>query len=181
MTDGAIAAYIRGQVGTKLGDGDDSFILIHTRIASHLRPDHVDSLLTSAALLEKMGQHDLAVEAYAQIKADNPASYIAEIGRANALYESGQKEVALEVLRSRFDDLMVAIRNVAEISPRVRAEFCADAEDWQDCDREHDDSHATEPLDLLAVIKNRLRQVRFQRLFQHVLAFLAPELEIFRQ
>ncbi len=37
---------------------------------------------------------------------------------------------ALEVLRSRFDDLLVAIRNVAEVSARVRAEFFADAEDW---------------------------------------------------
>ena len=37
---------------------------------------------------------------------------------------------ALEVLRSRFDDLMVAIRNVAEVSARVRAEFFRDAEDW---------------------------------------------------
>ena len=37
---------------------------------------------------------------------------------------------ALEVLRSRFDDIMVAIRNIAEVSPRVRAEFLADAEDW---------------------------------------------------
>lgn len=37
---------------------------------------------------------------------------------------------ALEIIRSRFDDAMVAVRNVAEISPRVRAEFFADAEDW---------------------------------------------------
>ena len=37
---------------------------------------------------------------------------------------------ALEVLRSRFDDLLVAIRNVADLSPRVRASFSADAEDW---------------------------------------------------
>ena len=37
---------------------------------------------------------------------------------------------ALEVLRSRFDDLMVAIQNVADVSPRVRAEFDADAADW---------------------------------------------------
>jgi creatinine amidohydrolase len=37
---------------------------------------------------------------------------------------------ALEILRSRFDDLLVAIRNVADVSPRVRAEFFADAEDW---------------------------------------------------
>jgi len=37
---------------------------------------------------------------------------------------------ALEIIRSRFDDALVRICNVAEISPRVRAEFFADAEDW---------------------------------------------------
>jgi creatinine amidohydrolase len=37
---------------------------------------------------------------------------------------------ALEILRSKFDDIMVAIRNVGEISQRVRKEFLADAEDW---------------------------------------------------
>lgn len=37
---------------------------------------------------------------------------------------------ALEILRSQFDDMMVAIRNVGEVSQRVRAEFFADAEDW---------------------------------------------------
>ncbi|HYR59090.1 MAG TPA: creatininase family protein [Chthoniobacteraceae bacterium] len=37
---------------------------------------------------------------------------------------------ALEILRSKFDDILVAIRNVADVSQRVRAEFFADAEDW---------------------------------------------------
>ena len=37
---------------------------------------------------------------------------------------------ALEIIRSRFDDAMVRVCNVAEISARVRAEFFADAEDW---------------------------------------------------
>jgi creatinine amidohydrolase len=37
---------------------------------------------------------------------------------------------ALEIIRSRFDDAMVRVCNVAEISPRVRAEFFEDAEDW---------------------------------------------------
>ncbi|MDP9292741.1 MAG: creatininase family protein [Verrucomicrobiota bacterium] len=37
---------------------------------------------------------------------------------------------ALEILRSRLDDAMIAIRNVAEVSARVRAEFFVDAEDW---------------------------------------------------
>jgi len=37
---------------------------------------------------------------------------------------------ALEIIRSRFDDSLIRLCNVAEISPRVRSEFFADAEDW---------------------------------------------------
>ncbi len=37
---------------------------------------------------------------------------------------------ALELIRSRYDEAMVRVCNVAEISPRVRAEFFADAVDW---------------------------------------------------
>jgi len=37
---------------------------------------------------------------------------------------------ALEIIRSRFDDAMARVCNVAEISGRVRDEFFADAEDW---------------------------------------------------
>lgn len=37
---------------------------------------------------------------------------------------------ALEIIRSRYDDALVRLVNVAEISSRVRAEFFADAEDW---------------------------------------------------
>ncbi len=37
---------------------------------------------------------------------------------------------ALEIIRSRFDDALARICNVAEISPRVRTEFFADADDW---------------------------------------------------
>jgi creatinine amidohydrolase len=37
---------------------------------------------------------------------------------------------ALEIIRSRFEDAMVRLCNVAEISPRIRAEFFADADDW---------------------------------------------------
>lgn len=37
---------------------------------------------------------------------------------------------ALEILRSRHDGFMVAVLNTAEISPRIRAAFFADAADW---------------------------------------------------
>jgi len=37
---------------------------------------------------------------------------------------------AVEIIRGRWDDALVCVCNVAELSPRVRAEFFADAEDW---------------------------------------------------
>ena len=37
---------------------------------------------------------------------------------------------ALEILRSRYDGLMVAVINTATLSPRVSQAFCADAVDW---------------------------------------------------
>jgi creatinine amidohydrolase len=37
---------------------------------------------------------------------------------------------AVDLIRSRFDDALLRVCNVAEISPRVRAEFFEDAEDW---------------------------------------------------
>jgi creatinine amidohydrolase len=37
---------------------------------------------------------------------------------------------ALEVIRSRFDDALVCVCNLAELSPRVHAEFISDATDW---------------------------------------------------
>ncbi len=37
---------------------------------------------------------------------------------------------AVEIIRSRWDDALARVCNVAELSPRVRAEFFADAEDW---------------------------------------------------
>lgn len=37
---------------------------------------------------------------------------------------------ALEILRSRYDDMMVAVINTADVSSRVRRAFFADAQDW---------------------------------------------------
>jgi creatinine amidohydrolase len=37
---------------------------------------------------------------------------------------------ALEILRSRFDDLMIAVVNTATLSPRITRAFNADAADW---------------------------------------------------
>lgn len=43
---------------------------------------------------------------------------------------------AVDIIRNRWDDALVRVCNVAEISPRVRAEFFADAADWHANDAE---------------------------------------------
>lgn len=82
------------------GQADNNYTLIHSRIASYLRPDHTEALLLTAGILNAQGQYDLAVETYAQVPADGPTFHIAEIGRSEALYASGKKEAAVEVLES---------------------------------------------------------------------------------
>jgi Flp pilus assembly protein TadD len=80
------------------GEADDAHTLIHTRIAAWLRPDHTEAQLLTAGLLTRLDQPELATEAYAMIKPDNPSYHVAEIGRANALVRAGKTEAAIEVL-----------------------------------------------------------------------------------
>ncbi len=82
------------------GQADNNYTLIHSRIASYLRPDHTEALLLTAGILNAQGQYDLAVETFAKVPADNPTFYVAEIGRSEALYASGKKEAAVEVLEA---------------------------------------------------------------------------------
>lgn len=76
----------------------DYYVLLYTRIARYLRPDHIDALLLTAGLLESLGQFDLAIAVYRDVPADDPAYHVAELGRADALRRSGEEEKAIEVL-----------------------------------------------------------------------------------
>lgn len=82
------------------GEAEDSYTMIYARIAAHLRPDHTEAILMTAALMEKQGQHDLATGVYALIQPDDPAFHIAEIGRADATFSAGRKEASLEILQA---------------------------------------------------------------------------------
>lgn len=82
------------------GEAEDGYTLLYARSAVHLRPDHTDALLLAAALLEQQDQHELASKAYAAVPPADPAHHVAEIGRAEAAYNAGQKDAALEILRS---------------------------------------------------------------------------------
>ncbi len=95
------------------GETDDAYTLLHARIASALRPQDADSILLTAALLERQKQYDLATAVFAQIPATDPAFTMAEIGRADATFAAGRKEASLEIMtalaRSRPADLEVQV------------------------------------------------------------------------
>ncbi len=73
-------------------------VLIYTRLASFLRPDHAQALLMSAEMLDDLEQYALAEDAYADMPPEHPAFYQAEMGRANVLYADDRKDAATEVL-----------------------------------------------------------------------------------
>ncbi|MDU9005807.1 tetratricopeptide repeat protein [Sedimentitalea todarodis] len=80
------------------GEASDDYVLVYVRTASYLRPEHVDSLLLSAQLLDALGQYDLAVATYKQIPSDSPDYHAAEMGRAEALRRAAKPDAAIEVL-----------------------------------------------------------------------------------
>jgi tetratricopeptide (TPR) repeat protein len=76
----------------------DYYVLLYTRIARYLEPDHADALLMTADLLENLGQYDLAIEVFRAMPADDPAYHAAELGRADALRRSDRVDQSIEVL-----------------------------------------------------------------------------------
>ena len=76
-----------------------SYTLLYARMAASLRPDHIDALLLTAELLEQLDQHDLATEVYDKVPRNHPEFHAAELGRAEALRQSGQEGAAIEVLQ----------------------------------------------------------------------------------
>ena len=80
------------------GEASNDYTLLYSRAAEFLRPDHVDAVLLSADLLEKLDRPELAVEAYRRVPRDNPAFHAAELGRAEALRAAGKDDAAIEVL-----------------------------------------------------------------------------------
>ncbi|AXT27311.1 tetratricopeptide repeat protein [Ruegeria sp. AD91A] len=88
-------------VGAALNsEASADYVLLYTRLASFLRPDHVDAILLSADLLETLQQYDLAVEAYRLVPADSNDHHAAELGRAEVLDRSGKTDAAVEVLQN---------------------------------------------------------------------------------
>lgn len=76
-----------------------NYTLLYARMATILRPDHIDALLLTADLLEKLDQHDLATEVYDKVPRDDPEFHAAEQGRAETLRQAGREDEAIEVLQ----------------------------------------------------------------------------------
>jgi tetratricopeptide (TPR) repeat protein len=76
----------------------DYYILLYAQVARYLAPDHIDALLLTADLFERLEQYDLAIDVYKAVPASDPAYHAAEMGRAAAMRRSGKPEQAIEVL-----------------------------------------------------------------------------------
>ncbi len=88
-------------LGTALvGEDDDWLPIIYARLATLLRADHGDAILLTGQLLERARQYDLADAAYAQMPEDTPQYLGAQLGRANALFSSGQEDEAIDSLNA---------------------------------------------------------------------------------
>lgn len=81
------------------GEASDDYALVYARIAGYLRPDHIDSLLLTAELLDNLSQYDLAVATYRKVPKSSPDHHAAELGRAEALRRSAKPDAAIEVLQ----------------------------------------------------------------------------------
>jgi tetratricopeptide (TPR) repeat protein len=96
-TDG-VAEVFFSVAGALNGEAADGYTLIYARIAQFLRPDHVDSILLAANLLQQQGQTDLAIQTYALVPPTDPSFFAAELGRADAQAISGDTDAAIATL-----------------------------------------------------------------------------------
>lgn len=94
-----VAEIYHSIAGALMGEAQDAYTVLYARLSLALRPDHIDALLSTAELLERVGQYDLATEVYDTVPRDSAVFHSAELGRAEALRESGRTDAAIEVLR----------------------------------------------------------------------------------
>ena len=82
------------------GQPDTTFTLANTRIATALRPDHVEALLMSARILDQIGQYDLAISAFAQVPQSDSAYVSATVGQAASAQSAGKLGDAVALLQA---------------------------------------------------------------------------------
>ena len=88
--------YSLGQI--LLNEAGRDYTLLYARLAEYLQPDHVDSILMAAELLEQLERYDLATDTYNSVPRNHPSFAAAEMGRAEALRRADRTDAAIEVL-----------------------------------------------------------------------------------
>ena len=113
-----VAEVFYSLAGALRNEARAEYTLLYGRVAYALRPEHIDALLLNAELLEELGQHDLAIEAYKKVPVDHTASHAAELGRAAALRRAGKPDAAIEVLEQlarRFPDMAIVHSTLGDV------------------------------------------------------------------
>lgn len=82
------------------GDAPDAYTLLYARAAMYLAPEKTQAVLTTAQLLDSLGQYDLANAVYVTVSPDDPSFHAAELGRADVLRAAGRDDAAIEVLEA---------------------------------------------------------------------------------
>ncbi|KZY03849.1 MULTISPECIES: tetratricopeptide repeat protein [unclassified Sulfitobacter] len=105
----------------------DYYVLLYSRIARYLRPDHIDALLLTADLLENLEQYGLAIREYKEVPSDDPAYHVAELGRADALRRLGEEEEAIQVLEqlTRIHGDLAVVHSTLGDMLRAKEEYTA--------------------------------------------------------
>lgn len=83
-----------------VGDRNDWLPVIYGRLTLALRPDHGDAILLTAQLMERANQFQLADDIYRMMPAGDPQHLAARLGRANALFQSGETEEAIAQMQA---------------------------------------------------------------------------------
>ena len=102
-----------------------AIVLLYAQIARILHPGDAEMIMLAAGLLDELERYGQAAQTFALVPRDNPAFHSAEFGRADALRQAGQTELAIEVLQSMlrgYPDLAMAHAELGDIL-RIEARF----------------------------------------------------------
>lgn len=102
------------------GEAANDYVLMYTRMATVLKPDHVDAILLSAGLLDQLGRYELSIATYKQVSRDNADFHAAELGRAEALRRAGNPQAAAEVLEQLARDFPDHIAVLTDLGDLMR-------------------------------------------------------------
>ncbi|WP_422030778.1 tetratricopeptide repeat protein [Roseovarius sp.] len=81
-----------------VSDTSEDYVLLYSRVAQYLNPEHIDAVMMTAELFEALGRYQLATDTYKSVPRDHPSFTAAEMGRAEALRRDDRSDAAVEVL-----------------------------------------------------------------------------------